>query len=1027
MRQLIAFLVAALLVSPAAPAADFSRDIYPVLQRACFECHGPEKQKGKLRLDQREAALKGGENGETIVTGKPEESELLRRVMLPRSDDDAMPSKGELLKPAEIAALKDWIAAGAVWPDKIETQKHWAYVKPRRVEPPRNDWSANPIDGFIFKKLGEEKLTPSPEAPPELIVRRMTLDLTGLPPTPAEVASFVAECRQGSSFVLRHSSLEKLADRLLASPEFGVRWARPWLDAARYADSHGFQRDDIRDIWAYRDWVVRALNADMPFDQFTLEQVAGDLLPQATQDQRIATGFHRCTPTNVEAGTEPEESRINQVLDRVNTTGAVWLGTTLECAQCHDHKFDPITQREYYQFVAFFNNTEQEAERANPKTPGSIAFRGPSMPLKDVADDRERARLTAEIAALDGKLKSSAKAGDAEFAAWSEHMAGELARPSAEQALEVVEFVSEGGAGHRVLDDKSVLLTGRAPATDTYRIVTRGGLKDLAAVKLEALIDDSLPGKGPGRGDAERSNFVLNTFTARVRAANANDDAGKPLKFVRARADFSQTKFDPAGAIDGDAKTAWAIGPEFHKPHWAVFELENAVDVPADTELVFELVQRYGTARTLGRVRLSAVTGSLAGSAIPEPIAAILRRPAARRTAAQVVKLREHFDRDRPALAGLTRARMEAQRKLAALPPPTTQVMRELAAPRLSTIFQRGVYTDPGAPVQPGTPAVLPLAPAGPPNRLTLARWLVSPENPLTARVTVNRLWAEIFGHGIVTTPEDFGIKGERPTHPELLDWLAVEFMENGWSMKKILRQIVTSATYRQSSRVTPELLARDDRNLLYARGPRQRMDAEMIRDNALSIAGLLSLGKGGPPIHPPQPDGLWKKVGGQNYTYEVSPGEQKYRRGLYVVLKRGSPYPSFVNFDASARMTCVIKRSRSNTPLQALTLLNDPVYVEAALGLARRIVTEQPGTDLDTRLTHAFRLALARTPAAGELAVLRVLHDQQLGRMTGDASAVKALIGSFAPPENVPPAEFAAWYAIACALLNLDETITKG
>jgi mono/diheme cytochrome c family protein len=986
---------------PADAALDFAKQILPVLQRACFECHGPDLQKAGLRLDAKAHAFTSGEHGPVIVPGKPDASELLRRVSLPRTNKAAMPRRGTPLTPAEIDSLRTWIAEGAVWPDEVTTARHWAYVKPVKAPAPaakNTSWPRNEVDRFILARLEQEGLQPAKPADPATLARRVHLALTGLPPTPEQVSAFESAAAKD-----HQTAVESLVDRLLDSPEFGVRWARPWLDLARYADSHGFQRDDLREIWGFRDWVVNALNADMPFDQFTIEQVAGDLLPNATMDQIVATGFHRCTPTNVEAGTEPEESRINQVLDRVNTTGAVWLGSTLECAQCHNHKYDPFSQADYYSLMAYFNNTEKEAERANAKVPGSIAFIGSPYEMSGSTPSPERQKLESEKATIEARMAALKKDGDTAFEAWLEKMRAELAQPVAEHPLDVVEFVSENGASDRELEDGSILLSGETPDTDTYRLVLKGpALKNITVLKLDALTHESLPGTGPGRGAGDRPNFVLNTFEARLRAADANDDAGQPLKFTGATADFSQNRFDPEGAIDDDPETAWAINPQFGKDHWARFELETPLELAPRQELVVTLVQTFGGGRTLGRVRLSAITGSLAASTLPGPLAALIQRP--RLNAKMLAQLREHFDLEMPGMAAMKKQMTGIEKKLASLKAPTSEVMKELPQPRVTAVFKRGVYTDPTTPVSAATPAVLPKTP-GPANRLGLARWLVSKENPLTARVTVNRWWAELFGHGLVATVEDFGIKGAPPTHPELLDWLAVTFMENGWSMKKVLRLITTSATFGQDAALTPELIEKDAPNHLYARGPRFRLDAEGVRDNALAIAGLLSTEKGGPPIYPPQPDGLWRKVGGQNYNYVVSPGEKKYRRGLYVVLKRGAPNPSFVNFDASARMACVVKRSRSNTPLQALTLLNDPVYVEAAQAFAARVLKEKPDAPLADQITHAFRLAVARTPTPAELSVLTDLHQTQ--RDNGaDASA--------------------AWYALTTALLNLDECITK-
>jgi hypothetical protein len=592
--------------------------------------------------------------------------------------------------------------------------KHWAYIAPIRPPLPqvRNPKSAilNAVDAFVRARLEKEGLAPSPEAERAVLLRRVTLDLIGLPPTIGELDAFLADTRP--------DAFERVVDHLLASPHFGERWARHWLDLARYADSHGYQKDDLREIWPFRDWVIHALNADMPFDQFTIEQIAGDLLPKPTESQRIATGFHRCCPTNVEAGSDPDETRVLEVFDRVNTTATVWLGTTLECCQCHDHKYDPFTQKDYYRFFAFFNSTAKEAERAKANALGSIKFLGPKLPY-----------------------------------------------------------------------------------------------------------------------------------------------------------------------------------------HGA-----------------------------------------------------------------------------------------------------TTLVMEELPQRRPTYILKRGDFRSPGAEVQPGTPAALTSDSARVSNRLDLARWLVSCNNPLTARVTVNRLWAELFGHGMVTTPENFGTRGERPTHPELLDWLAAEFVDRGLSMKHVIRTIVTSSTYRQSSRQTPELKARDPLNRFYARGPRVRMDAEMVRDNALAISGLLNHKLGGPPIRPPQPEGLWPKVSGEKLEYVATPTPERNRRGIYVVWKRSSPYPSMANFDATARLTCTVSRPRSNSPLQALTLLNDPVYVEAANALAQRIQREAAGRPLADQLRHAFRLCLAREPKPAELELLQTLHQKQ----------------------STERSTLAPWQAVATALLNLDEMITK-
>ncbi|MFZ2278830.1 MAG: DUF1553 domain-containing protein [Prosthecobacter sp.] len=1005
-----------------AASTDFSKDVYPVLQRACFECHGPEHHKADLRLD----------------TASPQHlkigSDLLRRVALPKEDKDAMPKRGDRLTTVEISHLRDWITAGAHWPDKLETLQHWSYIPPQRPALPavkNQAWPKNEIDRFILAQLEASNLSPSPPASPETLIRRLSLDLTGLPPTPSEVDAFVNECRSGSSFDIRHSALEKLADRLLASDQFGVRWARPWLDLARYADSHGFQRDDLREVWAWRDWVVNALNANLPFDQFTLEQIAGDLLPNATPEQIIATGFHRCTPTNVEAGTEPEESRINQVIDRVNTTGAVWLGTTLECAQCHNHKYDPFSQRDYYSLLAYYNNTEKEAERTNPTTPGSIQFKGSPFKISDPGGDAQRAQLAAQMKTL-----------NAQIAAYQKQVAStgkpvdKNASSNALKALKPTAFITESDAESELQPDGSVLLTGPAPDKDTYTFETDLTAGELSGLMLETLTHASIPGDGPGRGGVNRPNFVLHSFDCTL---TTPDGKTQPLTFKTAYADYSQKGYDVTSLVTKTGKSAWAIGQRFHEPHWAAFELQQPVAITPGTKLSIRMAQNFGNGLVIGCLRISSIAGIVAACLpeVEEPAPVVQKGRKGKAVPAPLSK--------DPELAKLEKQKATLQKQITALAAPTTEVMRELPQPRMSTIFKRGVYTDPADPVTASVPAIFNTQLKGPPNRITLGKWLASRDNPLVARVTVNRWWAELFGTGIVSTLEDFGIKGAVPSHPELLDWLATEFIDSRWNMKHLLKKIVLSATYQQTSSIRPLANAPpspeiknhkskiinsasvDPSNSLLWHGPRFRLDAEAIRDNALAISGLLNLKQGGTPIRPPQPDGLWQKVGGQQYNYVVSPGAEQYRRGLYVVLKRGSPYPSFMNFDASARMACVVRRSRSNTPLQALTLLNDPVYVGATRAFAKRIIAESPSTDLDSRLQHAFRLALARTPKPQELTVLKTLWETQFESAQTDPQATQELSAGVELPKNLPSAEFAAWYAVASAILNLDECITKG
>ncbi len=961
-----------------------SKEVYAILNRSCFECHGPVKQDGSLRLDSREAIVEGGDSGSPIDLNEPMNSDLLRRIRLSKGHDEVMPKRGDVLTKREVNLVRDWISGGAQWSADAGKEMHWSYVAPIKPSLPKSKSGSppHPIDAFVRARLDREGMQPSTVADARVLARRLHLDIIGLPPTPADADAFAHEAA-----IDLQSTVERWVDRLLQSAQYGEKWARPWLDAARYADSHGFQRDDLHEVWAYRDWVIQALNSDMPFDQFTIEQLSGDLLPNPAESQLVATGFNRCSPCNVEAGTDPEENRYNQVVDRVNTLGYVWLGTTLECTQCHDHKYDPFTQKDYYGLFAFFNQSELEADRTNPKVPGSIRFNGPYMNLTSLKNEDENKELDQKITSTKAKLQSAlakmAKSNVADAASVGSD-AGSI-RHEKIRILKPVDFESQAGSNHEFLDDGSVLLSDdNPPDTDTYSMSIDIGGGPVVGILLEALTDPSLPGTGPGRGDASRPNFVLTSFEIRP-IESSGDLSGQTIALTDAKSDFSQGGYDASKAIDGkDDRIGWAISPNFKQPHWAAFRIADPAALEGTTRLNVRMVQNNGAARTIGRFRLSAITHDYA-NAIPD----------ASEEPPQIAKLRKALEA------------FEGQRDKK--PAPKTLVMREVDEPRMSTMFERGDFRSPGNAVEPHTPKVLhPYTIEGPRNRLALAKWLVSRDNPLVSRVIVNRMWLEVFGAGLVTTPEDFGLKGEAPTHPELLDWLAIEFMENGWSQKGLLRTILTSQTYRQSSRINADSLEQDPNNSMLARGPRFRLSAESIRDNALAICGSLSLKQFGPPIRPPQPDGLWKKVGGQQYDYQVSPGEDQYRRGVYVVLKRMSPYPSFINFDATARLACRVNRGRSNTPLQALTLLNDPVYVEAAQKLAGRILEDINTANLDEQLDYAFRLAVSRLPTEAERGALRKLFESEKAASDSTTS------------------EKDAWFSVASAILNLDETITK-
>ena len=1013
-------------LSLAAKEVLFGRDVFPILQRSCIECHGAQDQKGGLRMDRKSDFLKSA----VVTAGEVTGSELFRRINLPQEHEDVMPNRGDLLKRRDIETIRQWINAGAKWPDTFKAPKHWAYIKPEKSALPKiknTGWVRNAIDHFVAAKQESAKLAPSPEASKAALIRRLSLDLIGLPPSPAEVQAFQND-ESGTAY-------EHLVDRLLKSEEFGVRWAQPWLDYARYADSHGFQRDNFREIWAYRDWVVDAINQDMPFDRFTIEQLAGDLIPDATEAQKIATGFNQCTPINVEAGSEPEESRVNQIFDRVNTLGAVWLGTTFECAQCHDHKYDPFTMKDYYGMFAFFNTTKQEADRTNPKSPGSIQFKGIYMDLADPEVAARRKEVEAQSASLKQAIKRRTRELDKDGGTWENELLAKSEAVARLQVLDLKQVEASANSTFEIQDDKSVLFSGRVPDKENYDLTVETDIKDITGLRIEFLAHDSLPAKGPARGNGNRPNVVLNDF--KVTATSLDGKEKADLTVVGVTASFSQSNWQVKQLLDDDPKTGWAIAPKFGQTHWFNPVFDKSVGFSGGTRFTIKLIQQFGGGRNAGCVRISAMTGDPEAGNISEAILKIVNTPANRRNKKQISTLKKYRNENDPELSKLNAQSAATAKKLKELEAPKTLVMQEMEKPRGSFMFKRGVYTQPGAEIQPLVPAVLhPIRDQhfrygdtkfDEPNRLVMANWLMDPDNPITARTAVNRFWQEIFGRGIVTTPEDLGIKGEPPTHPELLDWLANHFIENKWSVKKTLKTIVMSATYRQSTRVTPRLATLDPLNALYARGPRFRMSAETIRDNALAIAGLLSSNKGGPPIKPFQPDGVWSKVGGTNYKYEESPGEKKYRRGLYVVIKRGAPYPSFINFDANERMTCRVARNRSNTPLQALTLMNDPAYIEAAMAFAKRVIIERPEAALPARISHAFQIAVAREPRPREAAALQTLFREQLSAGQGDAKAARDFIGKFKKPKQMDDAEFVAWYAVAAALLNLDETITKG
>jgi mono/diheme cytochrome c family protein len=999
-----------------AEIADTAPAAYLILKRNCFECHGPLKQESDLRFDLPEAPA----FRELLNPQNPETSLLIQRVSLPRDHSDRMPPNGPGLDRTEIDTLKSWVKEGGPWPTQEASQLHWAYLPPKIPNVPSSTNgptvdAPSAIDVIVRKELAKLGLNPAPREKPERLIRRLYLDLIGLPPPPDVAQKFSKQPTD--------EEYARIVDTLLADPAFGERWAKPWLDAAHYADSHGFQRDDLRDIWPYRDWVIDAFNDDMPFDEFAIEQLAGDLLPNATEKQKIATGFLRCAPTNVEAGSLPEETRIEQIFDRVNTVGTLWLGTTLECCQCHDHKYDPFTMKDYYQIFACFNNTETEATLENDNIPSSIKFRGPYLEIDDADRTQKIASLMQQRDSLRQRLLDRRRNLLANPSDWYSELSKHASQVSEINTLNVLAFNSLGTTdNHTILDDGSVLLVGGDPPdVDTYDIMVGGATKPITALRLDALKHPSLPGEGPGRGDSVKTNFVLNEFTAEIVSIPAVPIPGsaqpaKKVKFKDASADHSQNNYPVKAAIDGKPKTGWAIGQQFDRDHHAIFYLAEPLTLSTDQALRIRLTQNFGSGRTIGRVRISAIHGDGGATPLPTELRALLSKPLNSLPNKEQERLVDFYQQSDASSKQLQKQIANLDSQITQLKPIQTLVAKELAEPRPTHIFLRGDYRQQGERVKPGLPKLFRESnvdeDSQPFNRLQLARWLVSANNPLASRVAVNRYWAELFGNGLVNTPEDFGLKGSLPSHPELLDWLTLYFEEHNRSLKQLLKVIVLSDTYRQSSVTHDAQMLADPENRWLARGPRFRLDAEIVRDNILSISGLLSRKAKGPPIYPQQPDGLWTKIGGQVYNYETSPAAEANRRSIYIVWKRASPYPSLMNFDATSRLVCSVKRSRTNTPLQALTLLNDPVYVAAAKSLAQRIIFEREGDSWDDKLQFAFWLTLSRPPSSMEQSRLRAFFDLALAEF----------------PDSIPQdeKESKAWFDVATVLLNLHETITK-
>jgi hypothetical protein len=981
----------------------FNRDIRPLLSDRCFFCHGPDEKNRKagLRLDTFEGATKDRGGYRTIAPGKPDESELLKRVTA-HDPGEVMPppqAKKPAITPEEAALLRRWIAQGARY------QGHWAFQPLAATAPPavkNAKWVRNDIDRFILARLEREGIAPSPQADPRTLIRRLSLDLTGLLPHPAEVEAFVKAFTNASPR-RQETAYGALVEGLLASPHYGERWGRHWLDQARYADSNGYTIDGERVMWPYRDWVIQALNEDKPFDRFTIEQLAGDLLPDPTKAQLVATGFHRNTVINEEGGVDPEQARVEQVMDRVQTTGAVWLGLTIGCAQCHSHKFDPISHQEYYRMFAFFNSTMDVNNQGPTVTvargemfgkPEPNAEPAPATPREMKQGEWEKA----ELKRLERNPAVTAPKKDVEW-----------------MSFDPIKFDTEAAGKIQRLGDGSFLMPSNASVNDAYRILVRIASPRVAAVRLRALPHEALPKNGPGL--AADGSFALSEFYI--------DSEGGQHRFTDAFAEDEQLAYPARAATDGDRRTGWSINVGNHnaQPRDAVFVYANPKEF-ASRQIQFILRHEAQTNHGLGHFKIELATETphdARGAALREA----LKLPLNARSPEQQTMVAAAF--------ASARAVREKQAGNAVM----AMVMRDIAAPRESYIFTRGDFTRPDKAAGLLQPGVLgAIAPPLPETnkartRFDLAEWLVNPANPLTPRVTMNRVWMRYFGRGIVETEEDFGTQGARPTHPELLDWLAGEFIKRGWSLKAMHRLIVTSATYRQASDTRKDLNEVDPRNLLLARQERFRVEAEIVRDAALSASGLLHARIGGPSVRPPQPDGVYAFTQNRK-NWMAATGAERFRRAMYTFFYRSAPYPLFTTFDAPDFQTVCTRRHRSDTPLQSLTLANDPAFLEIAQGLAARLVRDVPGgfaATLDARLRHAFALCFSRPPNATELAALRGYVERQMQGFANPASgaaSTAALANKELTKTGLAEAQAAALVAAARVLFNTDNFITR-
>jgi hypothetical protein len=993
---MVLLIVLALLAPPLTAAVEFNRDIRSILSDRCFFCHGPDNnnRKANLRLDQEQAAKTAA-----IVPGDPAKSKLYQRIASDNKTLRMPPAYlgHDKLPQRDIDTIRKWIEEGAPW------QNHWSFIPPTRPAVPKD---VNAIDYFVRARLDREGWKPSPEASPETLIRRLSLDLTGLPPTPDEVDRF-----------LKDGAYEKVVDRLLASPRYAERMAIRWLEAARYADTNGYQSDGIRSMWRWRDWVIDAFRKNMPFDQFTIEQIAGDLLPNPTLSQKIATAFQRNHRTTAEGGIIDEEFRVEYVADRTETTATVWLGLTMGCARCHDHKFDPMTQRDFYSLFAFYNNLPEK---------GFVYNFGNEEPYVKAPTPEQQTKLNEYDAKLDALRKS--------WDSLQTRLAGEQVKweRSLRKRPDIDWLPVEGLLVRHAepYDGKQAINLGNDLAKydhrDAYTISARFNAEAPKGC-IVSRIEDYFEGTGWGIYLIDgkiRFHHIFRWTDLGMRIETKQPVPLHEWHTVTVTYDGSMHATNARIYLDGVEQELKIL---FDQPLWPInHKAPLRIGAGGGEEYNFK-----GKVEDLRAYNVALTPGQIAAATIPGSLSKIAAIPARMRSAAQADKLHFAFVEQfmpqdlKQARKALLAAQADRDKYYGTIQ--TVMVMQEGPAPRDAFILKRGAYDAHGEKVTAAVPAFLPpLKPDWPSNRLGLARWLVSRDNPLTARVAVNRFWQLLFGVGHVKTVEDFGSQGEWPIHPELLDWLAVEFMDSGWDVKHILKTIVMSAAYRQSSNVTPELLQRDPENRLLARGSRSRLSAEMIRDQALAVSGLLAEKVGGPSVKPYQPAGLWQELAGGD-GYKSDQGDALYRRSLYTYWRRTIQPPSMITFDSPTRETCAVRENRTNTPLQALNLMNDVAYLEASRKLAERMLVEG-GASAGSRIAHAFRLVLARAPKAKEEEILLGLLDKFQTKYAKDPKAAEDLLrqGESAREKTLAAKDLAAYTGIASLILNLDETVTR-